>query len=371
MSNYLFSLCDPKKSISSFTTPPVRVELQDSPYSIQIHDKLNGNNMRLITQDDLNMRRKVEILKYNSNNVSTQTNSLTKSQKWSNIVSRRSNYVVNSSSSKLIHRAISDCPEKPSPSNNADVPGQTILLYQNDDVPLYNYNNNLFSHSVLPPSTLQDWLNKADSNVSVYDAVALTKLKLKYQIYSTISNIYIQNTGTGYYNYSLSSPIAFTFFGFYTPPNTATVTLTIKELYLTVFYNGNIVGNKIYPDYPVSLQKYTFTISNGSSTSNSSIGFKATVFLTNLKWNSINLPNKSNFTYSLNLNTSYNLGFDTNVKLKTVEDDIKNNVSPLPPYDYFLANFITTGAPNDITNNLSIVSNVIEESSIYSLKYNP
>ena len=368
MSNYLFGLCNPKRNITAFTNPPARVELQNNPYSIEIPDPLNRTQTRLITQYDLNMRRKVEILKYNSTKVSTQTNSLTKSQKWSNVVSNKSSYVVGSSSSKLIHKSTIDCPGKPTPSNHSDIPGDVIMLYQNDDVPLYNYNVDMFSHSVLPPSTLKDWLNDFGTNVYIYDSAFL--MKSKYLIYSTVSNIFIQNVDTTYYSYSLTTPVAFTFSGSYTPPEEATITLHIEELYLTIYYNGSIVGNKIYPNkQQFQNTNYIFKISQ-TSTNTNKIGFKATVFLTNLRWDCIKLINKSNFTYSLNLNVSYTLTSSTNVVLDPANNINYNGNFMQSSSHYFIANFITTENLMDITNdlNIDVISDeVIPEYSIYSL----
>jgi len=382
MANYLFGLCNPKRNIQSFTNPPVRVELQANPYSFQIPDPSNRNNMRLITQTDLDMRRKVEILKYNSNNVSTQTNGLTKSQKWSNIVSNKTTYVAGSSSSKINKINVSGCPEKPTPSDHSDIPGEVVILYQNNDVPLYNYNVNMFSHSILPPSTLKNWLNDLDSNVSVYSLDVLAKSK--YLVYSTITNIYIQNTGRDYYNFELTTPIAFTFSGIYkpltpvTPPNESTLSLSIIKTYLTIHYNGDVVGNENYPINNVFQNtKYTFKIAQ-TTDSSSNIGFKATVFLTNLKWDCIKLPNNGNFTYSFNLNMLYNfISNSEKIVLDPTNDIIIDGIyttSSLSSH-YFLANFITTQPLIYITNDLSCVvisyNEVIPDYSIYLLREIP
>jgi hypothetical protein len=77
--NLLFDICKQRKRQQLFSTPPIRLELQKSPYEIQ-------QNGKKYTKNQLDMRRKAEILKYSSNVMSTQTNSFTKSQKWAHLV---------------------------------------------------------------------------------------------------------------------------------------------------------------------------------------------------------------------------------------------------------------------------------------------
>jgi hypothetical protein len=94
-----------------------RTELQESPYQ-------NG-----VTQQQLNMRRKAEILKYNSTKSSTQTNGITKNQLFSKIVT--TNY-----------RPCSvDANNKPMPTNASNIPGPVMYLFENPNVKLYNYKN--------------------------------------------------------------------------------------------------------------------------------------------------------------------------------------------------------------------------------------
>jgi hypothetical protein len=94
-----------------------RLELQETPYQ-------NG-----VTQQQLNMRRKAEILKYNSTKSSTQTNGITKNQIFSKIVS--TNY-----------RPCSvDANNKPMPSSASNIPGPVMYLFEDPNVNLYNYKN--------------------------------------------------------------------------------------------------------------------------------------------------------------------------------------------------------------------------------------
>jgi hypothetical protein len=94
-----------------------RTELQESPYQ------------KGFTQLQLNMRRKAEILKYNSTKSSSQTNAPTRKQIFSQII--KGNY--------------NPCPidtiTKPMPTTASNIPGPSMYLYEDPNVLLYNYTN--------------------------------------------------------------------------------------------------------------------------------------------------------------------------------------------------------------------------------------
>jgi hypothetical protein len=117
---FLNSFCVLRKSkaLNNIPTPP-RTELQPSPYE------------QGFTQNQLNMRRKYEILQYHPNAQSTQTNKLTKKQQYAQAVSGNSPY------KKYIPP--SDDIVCPVPTTSSDIPGPSIVLYLDDTVPLYNY----------------------------------------------------------------------------------------------------------------------------------------------------------------------------------------------------------------------------------------
>jgi len=107
--------------------PPPRLNIV-SPYPIN-------------SSFQLNMRRKVEILKYASSQQNTKTNNLTEKQQFANLaknINTISQYQINNSYSNLV------CEEdkiKPTISTSCDVPGPPIILQYEPTVPLYNYTN--------------------------------------------------------------------------------------------------------------------------------------------------------------------------------------------------------------------------------------
>ena len=94
----------------------------------------------LFTQHQLDMRRKVEILKYNGNQQNTKTNNLSKKEKWALLskgvsISNTSQYTI-SNNTKVCASDLS----KPTLTSSCNVPGPLMYLQYDPDVPLYNYN---------------------------------------------------------------------------------------------------------------------------------------------------------------------------------------------------------------------------------------
>jgi hypothetical protein len=92
------------------------------------------------TRTQLDMRRKVEILKYENNATNTKTNNFTKNQQWSMLVNGT---MKNAPQIKIQEDQI--CPSNdylPKLSSDSDVPGKVIVLQLDPSVPLYNYVKN-------------------------------------------------------------------------------------------------------------------------------------------------------------------------------------------------------------------------------------
>ena len=128
------SILSQKRQLAVYNVPPPRLEIV-SPYE--------GGSAGF-TEYQLSMRRKCEILQYESHKQSTQTNSLTKQQKLANIVrfgtkANRKSYICNNLNF-------------PTPTNECNVPGPVIFLQKDPTVPLYMYGdaNQKRSYSELP-----------------------------------------------------------------------------------------------------------------------------------------------------------------------------------------------------------------------------
>ena len=125
-------LLDQRRKLKFFNTPPPRYT-PISPYP-------------QYTSEQLNMRRKIEILKYNNSVQNTKTNNLTKKETYA-LLARGSG---NQYSQTTIQQAIvnpmdlSACvvnDTKPTWSTACGIPGKPFILQYDPNVPLYNYIN--------------------------------------------------------------------------------------------------------------------------------------------------------------------------------------------------------------------------------------
>jgi hypothetical protein len=121
------SECLLRTNIALNNVPPTRINIV-SPYPS-------------FTRPQLDMRRKVEILKYSNNNSSSKTNNFSKKQQWSMLV----NGITKNSSQAIVSSELPEvleCPLDdliPTSSSSCDVPGKSILLQLDPTIPLYNY----------------------------------------------------------------------------------------------------------------------------------------------------------------------------------------------------------------------------------------
>jgi hypothetical protein len=123
------SYCALRKLRMTNPTPPTRFT-PISPYT---------NENRKFTKEELDMRRKVEILKYANTKASNKINRPTRSETFSGIVRRNQG-----------NRRVNDCSNTPQLSSNSDVPGKPIYLRLDKNVPLYNYRFNEIVYAESP-----------------------------------------------------------------------------------------------------------------------------------------------------------------------------------------------------------------------------
>ena len=185
-----------KQRMALLNIPPPRYNnLANNPYD------------KNYTQYQLDMRRKAEILKYSSNRMSTQTNSLTKAQKYAQLV--KGSYQQRTYSQTYINKILADisngvplpiCPTHPTPSIACDIPGPTVLLYQDDAVPLYRYVNdvNTAAFGIIDQETTGDiWNYTQPQNITISDST-----------FSTVTTIYILHTNYNVDTFSISIPLS-------------------------------------------------------------------------------------------------------------------------------------------------------------------
>lgn len=133
-----------------------------SPYS----NPITGVSTN-VTAEQLNMRRKAEILKYSSNRMPNQTNNLTKKQQWAQLVTKPAPRTAPTNNADQINCGINI----PVSSSASDVPGPSIMLYEDPNVPLYNFIiNRAYAFDV--PNETDFWKTTVNTNVGLYSDVA-------------------------------------------------------------------------------------------------------------------------------------------------------------------------------------------------------
>ena len=243
-------ILDQRNQHAQYNIPPIRLKMV-SPYGGQYN------------QFQLNMRRKVEILKYSGVNQNTKTNSQTKTAKWANIVSGQTSRrnvsqinivqnTINESSACLADELI------PTLTSGADVPGPVMTLFYDPKVPLYNYageaNKRTYAIINKPDTSLWEIYTKNELNYLQSFAVSFTNDYAK-NIETKLGVLIITDRiDVPAYTYSITTPIAIWCRGIHmgqnynpvtkrTDPRTShpNITLEIKDISLNVYYNGALV----------------------------------------------------------------------------------------------------------------------------------
>ena len=123
-------MCEQKRQRSLFPTPPVRLQLP-SPYRTEAEFQTG------ITKRQLDMRRKIEILKYQNNNGKTTS---------------KQQFSLLAAASNSVNRRINttDCMFTPTKTSSSNIPGPIIELTLDETIPLYNYLQRSLAVSSLP-----------------------------------------------------------------------------------------------------------------------------------------------------------------------------------------------------------------------------
>jgi hypothetical protein len=377
----LTSLCQQRSKQLLFNTPLPRYT-PISPY---------GGGF---TKFQLDMRRKIEVLKYNSNTSSTKTNNLTKAEKWSQIVNgnsnnQRSNFpsihltlinyegnysvftvkypdtietvqtsqyttdsfeniILNINAYQIVGNsgyyyiniikggALKQCNINeviPTPTSFSGVPGPVVYLINDETVPLYNYNKNTQSYSY-DSNVKQDklWLYNPTSDIF------LTNKNSKIILTMMVSNIVERPS----YNFTLKIPFSLYATGtnisdkvlsdsMNNPYNFYGLNIEIKSIEFNVFYSNNKIEFINQPTINISGSPLRYT--NGEYiVDDSSMNF-------NIIFNEA--PTSSSDYYTAKLYIGY-----------ITISNININTQPGYVYDFFLkVNLSNINFDNDNNND--------------------
>ena len=252
---------------------PIRLKIT-SPYTGELLENGGTSN---VTQYQLDMRRKVEILQYKKN--SSNNARLTRSQAFSRLVNspfRQRTQQINGNTYRLNH-CVTD-KYIPTPSTSADVPGPPIILQLDDDVQLYNYAEPQQARSIFEKEeTIQPWNVNVNINVFASNDVS-TKL----------FSLYINRIENTFTTYSFQFPIALYIQGHLT--STESFDFYIQNFSFQVLFNGAPLEISFSSNIAELQNKY-LTVQDASG------DFYAYQYIGVLEINNLQLPTQYGFVY--------------------------------------------------------------------------
>jgi hypothetical protein len=342
-----------KQQSAYYNIPPPRLNIV-SPYPIY-------------TTEQLNMRRKVEILKYSGSQQNTKTNSFTKKQQFSNLVRNAGNnkkvsqYVVNQGSNLV---CLSD-KLKPTSTTACDVPGKPMILQYDPNVPLYNYgnykNNRSYAVGNQPlDATYSAYTQNIVEIVSgnfyslTADEIIASDTYANYTYTGTLGSFVIRNNFTeNIYTFNISTPIAIWFNSSIQSlqgsvsktvlPKTGVVSLNIhiKSIQVLVYYNDTIVNQVTVNNTNSSLFKDV--VCNLETTTKL---FYAIKYVGMLKINNLFLetPPQTVYTFKYVVNYSYN-SETVDTYLDFIQTGVYANLQTVFQPDYLYNCVVNTTEP--------------------------
>lgn len=287
------------KNSRLFNVPPFRYT-PVSPY--------NGT----VTQFDLDMRRKAEVLKYNKN----ANGKFTQKQLWKQSVSgslQRRTYSQSLIQNILAGGQCEDLSMRPTPTSSSGVPGPVMNLYYDPSINLYNYST---SPNVYASENYEErdmWLVKSDEDILSINPIVFT-LNIRRPIDKSV------------YNFSFSVPVALYVYGSSlghtgSPDVSGNFTALVTISSISVNYGGQpIIINQPTIDYT----NLTQTVVGKTNTYNTAGSFNGAIYLGSISVsNLILLTNKDN-TYDVIFN--YNVLFDTKINIDTIAASMYTNL---------------------------------------------
>lgn len=239
------------------------------------------------TKEQLDMRRKVEILKYNK----SSNYRITKAQSWVQVVN--GNFQRRTYSNEYLNRPTAedrDCENVVTYSTGANVPGPKIPLYLDKNIPLYNYNTQQNVQGINNINEVDMWRTKYDTDLISYSPTIYT-----INIRSPIDNPQYKfsvNTSFGIYVRGVSSAF-----------RTFKISINMVSSSVKVRFGGQYLSNIA----PIIVPSSTIDIS-GSVTASGT--FAGAIYLGNIIINNILLYTSNGNTYDIILEPIISATFD-------------------------------------------------------------
>ena len=214
-----------------------------SPYTYDASGRL------IYTPAELDMRRKAEILKYQSS-----SNNFSGKRKWA--------YLATNTKSLA-------CPEiyKLTPNTSSDVPGKPMMLYNNPNVPLYKYNlTELGNYDEIPYNNLK----------RLYDIFPITNINADNGTTAILTDIVILNPNNNSFAFGFTIPVTITYSATFREVSSFVIhsaQLYIQNATLHIYYSDSLVADVdavynvqplISKDLMISAANITVDVQNSS-----------------------------------------------------------------------------------------------------------
>jgi hypothetical protein len=312
-------------------------------YETSLEEKL------VYSQEDLNMRRKVEVLKYSTKDYNKQ-----KKQNYSFLAKK--------------HTKTRPCPSSNNakPSSSSGVPGPIIPLFENPNIPLYNYKDasKQFTFQNIP----------FDEFKRIFDTFPFYNIDGFNNTYVNLMDIVILNPDNNQFQFDFSIPISLeysaNFNGIGSIADVTACQIAVFNSVLNIMYSDTLIssnnityrspGNGLDSDIVSSTRSISLDLAE------STVGqIKVRQYIGNLILKNVTIQTVTQYVYTmfLKINTNYAeySGDNDNVKpIRTNQlgDDITNsNAINLTDVTYkYITNFNNTD-PNlvNITENCELL----------------
>ena len=277
-----------------------------SPYT---NSTLSDNNNKtvIISQQELDMRRKAEILKYNKN--SFTNGKFTNKQNFSRLMRNNKN----------VQTQFANCSNNetlPTLTSSSDVPGPIINLQLNNDTPLYNYESNRNIYTLTNEDQNFKWNYFTNSNITANNNIET----VLYRLTVGQDNLSIN---TFNFNFSVGIDIVGDLSN-----NINTCDLSFNNFELSVFFNNSKLSKTYNDNFNIVNGNLSFDISNNLTNTNNQT-FKISQYLFNINIDNLELATEYGFVYEIKCKFDLNLNFSNytpnNLNSKIIMNIDQNN----------------------------------------------